>query len=195
MVIEFLQKNKFFRKIIYKAGKPRAQDMVSRIIPFLDKNDTILDIGSGSCNVCEILLKDGYQVTPLDVRNLSFVNNMKPVLYDGENIPFEDNKFDKALILTVLHHTPDPEKILSEARRVSSKGIIIIEDVYSNWLHKYVTYFFDSLLNLEFIGHPHTNKNDEEWKKTFEKLGLKLVDVKYNHSFLVFKHATYYLEK
>jgi len=194
MLIQFLQKNKFFRKIIYKAGDARAKDMIKRIRSFLDKKDLILDIGSGTCNVCEILSNKGYKITPLDVENLSFVNNLKPVIYDGNRIPFNDDKFDKALILTVLHHTPKPENILQEAKRVS-KQIIIIEDVYSNWLHKYVTYFFDSLLNLEFIGHPHTNKSDKQWKKTFENLGLKLIDVKYNHSFLVLKHATYYLEK
>ena len=117
-----------------------------------------MDIGSGTCNVCEILSKKGYEITPLDVHDLSFVNNIKPVIYDGNKIPYANNKFDQTLILTVLHHTPNPEKILQEAKRVS-KRIIIIENVYSNWLHKYLTYFFDSLLNLEFIGHPHTFTN------------------------------------
>lgn len=194
MLIQFLQKNKFFRKIIYAAGNARAKDLVNRIQFYLKDNDSILDIGSGPCNVCEILLNKCCNITPLDIQNLSFVNNLKPVIYDGSKIPFNDNKFDKSLILTVLHHTSEPEKILREAKRVSKK-IIIIEDIYANGLHKYLTYFFDSLLNLEFMGHPHTNKSDEQWKKTFEKIGLKLIDVKYNHSFLFFKHATYYLEK
>ena len=117
MLIEFLQKNKFFRRIIYKAGKARTKDMINRIGPFLNKNDFILDVGSGTCNVCEILLKKGYKITPLDIRDLSFVNNMKPVIYDGNKIPYDNNKFDKALILTVLHHTSNPEKILKEAKR------------------------------------------------------------------------------
>ena len=194
MLLSFLQKNKFFRRIIYKAGKARAEGMVKKLILFYKKNDIILDIGSGTCNVCEILLQKGYKINPLDVQDLSFVNNLKPILYDGNRIPYDNNKFGIALILTVLHHTPNPEKILKEAKRVS-KRIIIIEDVYSNWFHKYITYFFDSLLNLEFIGHPHTNKNDKQWKEAFKKLGLKLIKVKYNRSFLVFKHATYYLKK
>ena len=194
MIIQFLQKNKFFRKIIYKTGNARAKDMINKIQAHLKKDDLIVDIGSGTCNICEILLNKGYNIAPLDVQNLSFVNNLKPVIYDGNKIPFNDDQFNKSLILTVLHHTSEPEKILREAKRVS-KRIIIIEDIYTNWFHKYVTYFFDSLLNLEFVGHPHTNKNDEQWKKTFEKLGLKLIDAKYNYSLLVFKHATYYLEK
>ena len=194
MLIKFLQNNKFFRRIIYKVGRARAMEMFNRIAPFLKNKDFILDLGCGTCNVSEVLSESGYKIMLLDIQNLSFVDNMKPIIYDGDRIPFDNNKFDKALILTVLHHTPNPEKILNEAKRVS-KGIIIIEDIYSNWLHEYITYFFDSLLNLEFISHPHTNKSDAQWKKTFEKLGLNLIDAKYKYSFLVFKQATYYLEK
>ena len=194
MLIQFLQKNKFVRSIIYKTGNLRGKDIIGKIQSFVSTKDSILDIGSGGCNICEILSKRGYKITPLDVQDFSFVDNMKPVIYDGNKIPFDDDKFDKALILFVLHHTPEPEEIIREAKRVS-KRIIIMEDIYSNWLHKYVTYFFDSLLNLEFAGNPRTNKNDKQWKKTFEKLGLRLIDAKYNRPFLVFNHATYYLEK
>ena len=190
----FAQRNKFLRKIVYKIGKSRAKDMVNKIKLFIKLNDSILDIGSGTCNICEVLLNKGYNLTPLDIQDLSFVNNIKPIIYDGTKIPFKDNEFDKSLILTVLHHTPEPEKILNEAKRVS-KRIIVTEDIYSNKIHKYLTYFFDSLLNLEFTGHPHTNKSNKEWKKTFEKLGLKLLAAKYSTSFIVFRHATYYLEK
>ncbi|MFQ5795282.1 MAG: class I SAM-dependent methyltransferase [Candidatus Bipolaricaulia bacterium] len=135
-----------------------------------------------------------FKVTPLDVQNLSFVDQIEPVIYDGDNMLFEDDRFDVALILTVLHHTPHPEKVINEAKRVS-KRIVIIEDIYMNFIQKYLTYFFDSLLNLEFTGHPHTNKNDQEWKALFEQLGLKLKDAKYKRSLLLFKNVTYHLEK
>lgn len=192
--IDFLQRNIFFRNIIRKFEKARANYVIDKITCFLKKGDYVLDIGSGTCHICEALSKNGYETTPLDIRNLSFINNIKPVLYDGNTIPFDDDQFDVALFLTVLHHTPDPEKLLKEAKRVS-KRILIIEDIYTNKFHKYLTYFFDSLLNLEFINHPHTNKNDTRWKETFKLLGLKLIDTKYSRSVLVFKRATYFLEK
>jgi len=193
-IIGHLQKNIISKIIIYNAGKNRAENMVNIFKPFLNKKDKIIDIGAGVCNICEVLQKNKYRVIPIDVTNLSFIKNIKPLIYDGKKIPFKANTFDKALILTVLHHVRHPEKIIQEAKRVA-KEIIIVEDIYSNWFHKYLTYFFDSLLNLEFIGHPHSNKSDREWQKTFKKLGLKLIDVKYNQSFLIFKHATYYLKK
>jgi len=194
MLVKFLQKNNFFRSVVYKLGKARANDIFGKIKPFLNKKSHILDIGAGTCNVCEILLEEGYNIVPLDIQDLSFVNNIKPILYDGDKIPFDDNKFDIALILTVLHHTSYPERIIEEAKRVSRR-IIIMEDIYTNIFHKYITYFLDSLLNLEFIGHPHTNKNNKLWKETFDKLGLKIVEARYSSSYLVLRHATYYLEK
>lgn len=194
MFIKFLQKYKWIRKIIYWGARARARELVNRILQHIDKNDLLVDIGSGTCNVSELLSEKGNKTIPLDVKDLSFVNNLQPVIYDGKTMPFNDEYFDKSLILTVLHHTPDPEQILTEAKRVS-KSIIVIEDIYVNSFHKYITYFFDSLMNLGCHHHPHTNKSDDGWKKTFKDLGLKLVSVKYKYSFIVFKQATYYLEK
>lgn len=194
MFMNYLQKNKFFRKIIHKIKNKGAEDRIKKIKPYLDKKDKILDIGSGSCIVCEILNKEGYNITPIDIKNLSFAENIKPIIYDGSKIPFKNDEFNTSLILTVLHHTPIPEKVLEEAKRVS-KTIIIIEDIYTNIFNKYVTYFFDSLFNLEFINHFHTNKNNKEWKKTFNRKGLKLLDAKYYYSFFGIKRAIYCLEK
>ena len=193
MLIRFLQKNKFCCSIIRRAGRYRARDITEEICQYLNKEDNILDIGAGTCNICAVLRRKEFQITPLDVSNLSFVDDIKPIIYDGQKIPFDDDSFDVSLILTVLHHTPDPRQIIKEAKRVSKK-IIIMEDIYTNVFHKYATFFLDSLLNFEFKGHPHTNKSDREWKILFKELGLRPKATKYRRSFLVFKQAVYYLE-
>lgn len=154
-----------------------------------------MDLGSGSGEIYRNLIGKGYEVVPMDVEDLSYTKEAEPVIYDSEQIPCEDNAFDVVLILTVLHHASNPEKVLKEAKRVSAEKIIVIEDIYSNWFHKYLTYFFDSLLNLEFKGHPHKNKSDEEWRKIFKDLDLELVEVKYEWSFIFLKHANYFLKK
>ncbi|MCK5044452.1 methyltransferase domain-containing protein [Candidatus Parcubacteria bacterium] len=193
MIIEFLQKNDFCRKVVCRLGEQRAKDLLKEIYRHLDKKESIIDIGAGTCNVCAILTEKQFKVTPLDVKNLSFVDGVEPIIYKTGKIPFRDNSFNVSLILTVLHHTPIPEDIIKEAQRVSKK-IIIIEDIYVNIFHKYLTFFADSLLNFEFVGHPHTNKSDKEWKMLFKKLGLQLKGARYRKSFLVFKQAVYYLE-
>ena len=192
--MNYLQKNIFFRNIIYRIKSKSAKDRIKKIKPYLNKKDKILDIGAGSCIVSEILRREGYDITPIDVNNLSFAKNIKPIIYNGNKIPFKTDEFNVSLILTVLHHTPFPEKILEEAKRIS-KVIFIIEDIYTNTFNKHMAYFFDNLLNLEFFGCPHTNKTDKEWKGIFSKTGLNLLDAEYYESPLRIKRAVYYLKK
>jgi ubiquinone/menaquinone biosynthesis C-methylase UbiE len=130
----------------------------------------------------------------LDVENFSIVDTVLPTLYDGDRMPFKDDQFDTSLILFVLHHTPDPAKVLAEAKRVSKK-IIILEDIVTSPTHKSLTAALDSLMNLEFYDQPHTNKSDQEWRAVFENLGLKLLAQEYMSSTMIMRHALYFLEK
>lgn len=194
MVMPYLQNNPFLRKQIYSLGVKRAQRILSKISPYLEIKDRILDIGAGQCIISELLQNKQYAVTPLDIANLSCVDTIKPIVYDGETIPFADNEFDVSLLITVLHHTFNPQNLILEAKRVS-KRVIVMEDVFSNIVHKHLTFFIDSTLNREFKGHPHSNKNDTEWQLLFNSLSLRLKDMQYFSSFLVLQHALYSLEK
>jgi len=190
MALDFLKKNNFINNIVQYFGNLRAEGI--KKIAHLDKKEKILDIGAGTCHIDWLLKKSGFKTLPLDVKDLSFVKSIKPKIYDGSKIPFKSKHFDSSLLITVLHHTKDPVKILKEAKRVSKK-IIIIEDIVLNKAHGFLTNLFDSLMNLEFFGHPHSNKSDSEWKDLFKKLDLRLVSAKYNN-FFVMRMATYCVE-
>ena len=112
MLIEFLQNNRIFRKAIYKLAGIRAKKTVDTISNYLLSEDKIIDIGAGTCNVTEILKERGFDIVPLDIKNLSFVDNIVPILYDGKTIPFSQDDFNVAMLLTVLHHTPKPIEVL-----------------------------------------------------------------------------------
>ena len=167
---------------------------MTEISPYIDPSDKIIDIGSGNCFLDQRLQSLGLNVTPLDVTNKSKVLDITPTVYDGKEIPFPDDTFDVALLITVLHHTKNPTHILREAKRVA-KRIVIMEDLYSSQIQKYATFVMDSTLNLEFFGHPHTNKTDAKWLETFDELGLSVVDKKQNNFWKIFTNGTYYLEK
>lgn len=192
MLIELLRKFSPTRTLVLQLGKNRDHYFSSKILHHLKKGTSVLDIGAGMCDIDLTLQKSGIDVTPLDIKNLSFIPQIRPIIYDGQTVPFADKSFDVALVCTVLHHTPDPDTILKEAKRVAKK-IIIVEDVYNSSFHKYVTYFFDSLLNFEFFGHPHSNRNDTEWRQTFKDHGLKLEKSVDMSTYMVFKHKLYVL--
>ena len=69
----------------------------------------------------------------------------------------------------------------------------MIENVFKNSLHKYATWWLDSLINLEFVGHPQTNKCDREWRALFALLGLELLAVKQRWSLEIMWQLTYSL--
>jgi ubiquinone/menaquinone biosynthesis C-methylase UbiE len=193
-LIYFAQKIYPLRKLVYYIGKWRSGRYLPRIEKYLKREDKILDVGSGLCNTVELLKNKGHKIVPLDIINLSFVNGIKPIIYDGGKMPFRNDEFDIALIVLVLHHTKNPEDILKEAKRVAKK-IIIVEETYKNIFKKYITFIWDSVINLEFLGHPHNNKTDVEWKKLFQKLRLKLLFADYTIDLGFLEAATYFIEK
>jgi len=129
----------------------------------------------------------------LDIKNLSIIHGIKPIVYDGKRMPFVDNTFDCSMILTVLHHTTQQKELLDEAMRVTKRKIIVLEDIYTNKIDRYVTQFVDSIINLE-LRHPRTNRTDSEWRLFFKSLGLRIVNVRFPKRYLVFKPVLYELE-
>ena len=184
---------RFVKNLIFRLWLKDARFKVERIRKYLAPNDKILDLGTGSGSVCMLLENEGYDVAPLDVQDRTLSDSVEPVIYDGHTLPYSHKSFDTALILTVLHHTKDPARIISQAAKVAHR-VIIIEDVYTGSFQKYLTYIFDSLFNFEFLGHPHSNKKDKEWKELFHNLGLTLKDSRQDTFLFFFKQSTYCLE-
>ena len=98
--------------------------------------------------------------------------------------------FDVCLLSTVLHHCSNPDKVLSEALRVSKK-VIVVEDIYDTPWRRALTHCFDSILNWEFVGHPHSNRTDAEWKATFKKCHATLVHTQSYNVAVLFRQAVY----
>lgn len=169
--------NKVLSGLVAKLHQKKAEYLTNLIGGFLGKDAKVMDLGCGSGEVSKKLLDLGYSVVSVDVVDKVKVNGVKVVLYDGEKLPFEDKEFDKVLLITVLHHVDKYKELLQEVARVS-REVIIVEDVYENAWDKFNIWFWDSILNLEFFGHPHHNQDDLGWKKTFASLGFTLKEEK-----------------
>lgn len=180
--------------MVNKSRNPRVREILREITPYLKRGDRILDIGSGGCTVAKSLKDNGYEITPLDVIDKSVHQDFRPLIYDGKNIPFPDNSFDVALLITVLHHTKKPVEVLREAVRVAPR-IIVTEDLYKGFFQKYLTFAMDSLSNWEFFGHPHTNMMQGQWEEVFRGLGLKILDRNIHNFWTFFTSGTFYLER
>ena len=161
-------------KLVFRLWLLDARRKLRHLRPHLGVDQSILDIGCGVGSVTTLLRAEGYTVTPLDVRAQSLTAAVAPVIFDGRHVPFDAGHFDLALLLTVLHHAEDPEALLLEAARVARR-IVVIEDTYDNRVQRALTLATDSVVNLEFRGHPHNNRSDREWRATFDRLELRVL--------------------
>ncbi|MEX2589857.1 MAG: methyltransferase domain-containing protein, partial [Chitinophagales bacterium] len=141
-------KNTLLNKFLQKTIPPRVDLKFRRLKPFI-KGPKVLDIGCGNGGFSLKLMQEGFDVTPLDIQDKSAFEQIKPLVFDGKNLPFEDNTFDTALLITVLHHTTAQKELISEALR-AARQVLIMEDVYGNALQKQATFWMDSLVNWEW---------------------------------------------
>lgn len=94
--------------------------------------DSVLELGHGNAghlnflfSLCENIRYTGLEISTLMNReaqqlNRTFVDTQKAsfVLYDGKQIPFGDNQFDKLFTVNTLYFWEDPLKTLAELFRV-----------------------------------------------------------------------------
>lgn len=193
MIIKFIRINPFLKKIIYNLGIARARDMFVKIEPFLKTGEQVLDVGAGIGVINEVLAQKDYKVISLDIDNKSLIKEVVPIIYDGKKFPFKDDSFDSCLILDTLHHTPDPQLVLSEARRVVKDRVIVMENIHNGLFHKFLTILVDRLVNFDFGKLNH--KNDEQWKGVFRNLNLKIIGEHTSRFWIFFISKIYCLKK
>lgn len=184
-----------FKKLRITKDQKRAQVKYALFKNYFTENSRILDIGTGSGQFSQLLIDKGFEIQAVDVVNKTNASSITPILYNGRTLPFENNSFDCSMLITVLHHCPNPEMVFKEAVRVSKSRIFVLEDVYSNKLMKYLTWGMDSLMNLEFFGHPHTNKSEAEWEALFMENNLTVIHKKRVKLLFIFTQVVYVLEK
>lgn len=195
MSYSILAKDKHLKKGLKKiCSVNNVSKTASELSKYIDKNKKVLNLGCGTCLLDEKLLDNGYDIVSVDIYDGNLTEKIKPVVYDGENIPFKDNNFDYALLMSVLHHVPDQKKFLKEVKRVS-KRIIVNEDVISN-KHKRIAHsVFDNCINLDSPFCMNHYLSEEEWEKLFEELGLKIIKKKKKKAYLsTLNQALYVLE-
>ncbi len=180
--------------LVYKIWLLDAKRKQLWLAPYLSKQSALLEMGSGPGSVLQILRENGHHTQAIDIHDSSFDNTLRPILYNGKTLPFKDDSFDAVLLLTMLHHTPDPDAILREALRVAPQ-LYIIEDIYTSPWHARFTKLADSITNLEFWNHPHSNKDDQGWRDCFKRLHLKLIHSSHKPMAVFFLQALYIVER
>lgn len=96
----------------------------------------IMDIGSGSTSVLKGVIEfidslgfndiTGFvvDISSSILKTSPLYKNICKLRADASNLPFEDQSFDLLLMIDLLEHTPNPQKVIDETLRVASHVII-----------------------------------------------------------------------
>ncbi len=167
--------SKFHDWFIYDRRMSQLSMWITTIIDMFNINN-IVDIGAGDGKIDSILIKkNNIQITGIDVlvRDKTFI----PVLeYDGRTIPYHTNEVNTTMMIDVLHHADDPEKLFSEVVRVTDEYIIIKDHILHGWWSLIKLKMMDYVGNRQYnVSLPYNYLTEEQWNKMFEDNNLEIV--------------------
>jgi SAM-dependent methyltransferase len=108
----------------------------------------LADIGGGTGNYALALQREGWAPVVADrsaeMLARAAAKGLEVVEADAQQLPFEDESFDAAMMISMLHHVEDRGAALAEARRILRAGGRLVlkgftgEDAASLWILDYL---------------------------------------------------------
>jgi ubiquinone/menaquinone biosynthesis C-methylase UbiE len=112
---------------------------ISRVVALATEglaSPRVLDVGTGTGVFAEAFAASGFTVVGIDV-NPSLLHEARRLVpgvefeeAPAESIPYTDRSFDLSFLGHVLHEADDPVAALTEARRVSTDRVVVLEWPY-----------------------------------------------------------------
>ncbi len=154
-------------------SKSRVDPIIASFASVIKPGSRIIDIGAGKGHLArEMVEQFEARVTLVDVAHYN-QTNLPLIICDSRALAFEDDSFDYAILSFVLHHSPNPKAILSEALRVARRAIVIENDVRGK-IRGALTRAIDSLPALRYGTPPcHIVQSREEWLKMFREFQVE----------------------
>jgi SAM-dependent methyltransferase len=151
-----------------------AKSLAARIPP----GTSVLDVGCGDGTIATLIQARVPGTILLGVETVPRPDcKIECTTFDGRNLPHPSASFDVCMFVDVLHHTLEPEALLSEARRVSRRFLLIKDHVSENWLD------FKTLQLMDWVGNrphgvvlPYNYKSRRQWDAYFSDAGFKVCD-------------------
>lgn len=157
--------------LVFDRRRDRLTAALSEQLPL---DVSVLDIGCGNGEVGALLAEEGRHVRGVETleRDTCAIDMS---VYDGETLPFDDDEFDWATIVDVLHHAADPARVLAEARRVTRSGIVVKDHFAQNTRHRTTLAVMDWVGNRQYgVGRDGEYLSRAAWRDVFDAVGLRV---------------------
>lgn len=152
--------------------------LVERIAPLLPQDARVLDIGAGDGTIAALLMerRPDVEISGVDVLVRPGAR-IAVAEFDGVRLPYADGSFDAAVLVDVVHHADEPETLLAEAGRVTSRRLVVKDHCADGLLAHPTLRFMDRTGNRRHgVALPYGYWSRERWESVLARLGLT-VDV------------------
>ena len=142
------------------------------LLPEDAEQSILLNLGAGDGSDSEFLRSKNFEVVSTDLE----YNKNLDVVADAQNLPFKDNTFDYLVMLSVLEHVTDPQKLFSEISRVLKPGgKLIASSAFLEPYHAYSRFHISALGILQLLkdNNLRTENLSPGWD-VFSALGIGL---------------------
>jgi ubiquinone/menaquinone biosynthesis C-methylase UbiE len=121
-----------------------SRQLSARFVEFtgISNGDCILDVGCGTGSLTRVLLESARvkSIVGVDLADIYLESARQTIrdpratfkTGDATSLPFEDNSFDRAFAVLVLHFVPEAKKAVSEMRRVVRSGGVVAATVWDS---------------------------------------------------------------
>lgn len=163
----------FHNKMIYSRRMARLTELISEM---LEGSQKILDVGCGDGRIDSYLMSSNKEIEIIGIDVLVRDNTYIDVIeYDGYHIPLKDNVVDTVMVIDVLHHVDDPQRLIKEMVRVTSDSIIIKDHIKVGVVSYIKLRLMDYVGNAHYhVRLPYNYLTKEQWDSVFMNNNLEL---------------------
>src|SRR6266540_216255 len=93
----------------------------------------LLEIAAGTANYGRVMQARGFDLLVLDAelamvsRSVGKIGSGRQIVADAMALPLRDQSVDCAMMVAAIHLMPDPDRAMSEARRVIREGPFVLQ--------------------------------------------------------------------
>jgi len=160
-------------KYVHNRRVVKLSEHLTKLIPM---GASLLDVGCGDGLIANLITKKRSDIKVNGVDVLIREKSYFPIdKFDGEHLPYPDKDFDVVMLVDVLHHTVDANILLSEAKRVARKYIILKDHTCNGFLAGPTLRFMDYVGNAKYgVNLPYNYWSKQQWHESLDKLGVKI---------------------
>jgi 2-polyprenyl-3-methyl-5-hydroxy-6-metoxy-1,4-benzoquinol methylase len=173
-------------KAVHEKGvfKRRVKVLSRLLSDQICEGKSVLDLGCGDGSIAKSIMDNRPN---LEIRGIDVLRRPEVLiafdLFDGKTIPFPDRAFDWVTVVDVLHHTDDPQDVLTEAARVARLGVVV-KDHLREGIGAYSTLRF-----MDWVGNrghdvrlPYNYLSKSEWNQAIAgaRLSVKTWETELN---------------